>query len=127
GQPLLADPQTALLYPPTWLALGRLRGPDGASFQAFEALIPLHFALAGVGGYALGRYLYGSRPAGLVVALSFGYSGFLISYPTQQLPILRTAAWLPLQALTLALALDRRSPLWAVVAGVAVALGLLAG
>src|SRR5205823_1997973 len=86
GQPLLADPQTALLYPPTWLALGRLRGPDGASFQAFEALIPLHFALAGVGGYALGRYLYGSRPAGLVVALSFGYSGFLISYPTQQLP-----------------------------------------
>src|SRR5207237_402276 len=56
GQPLLADPQTALLYPPTWLVLRGLRGPDAASFEAFEASIPLHFALASIGAYGLGRH-----------------------------------------------------------------------
>ncbi len=127
GQPLLADPQTALLYPPTWLFLPRLRGPDATSFQVFESQIPLHFAIAALAAYALGRYLLRSRFGALVLALTFAYSGFLTSYPAQQLPILRTAVWLPLQALALLLALDRRNWRWAAAAGLATALAILAG
>ncbi len=127
GQPLLADPQTALLYPPTWLVLGHLRAADGPSLEAFQTLIPLHFALAALGAYALGRYLFRSRAAAMVTALSFAYCGFLLSYPTQQFPILRTAAWLPWQVLAVALTLDRRSLRWSVAAGVTIALGILAG
>lgn len=144
GQPLLADPQNALLYPPTWLALAGLRGfvtpagfalePtaalqrfDAESVLAFERLVPLHLALASAGAYLLGRVWTGARTGGLVVALTFAYSGALQSYPVQQLPILRVAAWLPLLVLLLSLALERRSARWAAAAGVALGLALLAG
>lgn len=127
GQPLLADPQAALLYPATWLALLGIRGFDGDSFLALERLIPLHFALAGVFTYFLGRVLTGSRLGALVAALTFTYSGFLTSFPVQQLPILRSVTWFPLQVLGLWLALERRRPSWALLAGVALGLAMLAG
>src|SRR5713226_5871814 len=57
GQPLLADPQAALLYPPTWWTLSGVKGFDGDSFLALERQIPLHFSLLGVFTYALGRVL----------------------------------------------------------------------
>jgi hypothetical protein len=127
GQPLLADPQAALLYPPTWLALTGLRGFDGDSLRVMEQLVLLHFALAGVFSYAMGRVLLGSRLAGCVCAVTFTYSGYLTSYPVQQLPILRTVTWFPLQVLCLWLAMERRSVFWAVAGGIAFGIAVLAG
>lgn len=127
GQPLLADPQSALLYPPTWWTLSATKGHDGDSLVALERQIPLHFALCGVFMYLLGRAMLPSRLGAFVGALVFTYSGFLTTYPVQQLPILRAIVWLPLQVLGLWLALERRSVGWAVFGGAAVGMAGLAG
>lgn len=127
GQPLLADPQLALAYPPTWWALTGIFGHDGESFLAFERLIPLHFGMAGVFTYALSRVLFGSRFGALLAAIVFAYCGFLTTYPIQQLPILRALVWLPLQVLGLWLALERRSLRWAAFCGAALGMAMLAG
>lgn len=127
GQPLLADPQAALFYPPTWWALSQVGSLDGGSLIALERLVPLHLALAAVSAFMLGRVLLGSRLAATTVAVVYAYSGFLTSYPIEQLPILRTAAWFPLQVALVWLALDRSAWLWSIGAGVAFGVGILAG
>lgn len=127
GQPLLADPQTALFYAPTWWALSGIHGPNGESVVALERLIPLHLGLAAGFTYLLGRVLLASRLAAAVAAIVFTFSGFLTSYPIEQLPILRVAAWFPLQLALFWMALERSLLPWAALAGVAMGIGVLAG
>lgn len=127
GTPLLADPQNAFYYPLNWPLWLLLRGHDGASFQIFEATAVAHYAVAAVGGYLCGRVLVGARVGALVAGLGFAYSGFLASYPLQQLPILRAAVWLPWAVAALALACDRRSLAWGAACGAAVGTAALAG
>ncbi|MBI4213911.1 MAG: hypothetical protein HY534_06330 [Chloroflexi bacterium] len=127
GQPLLADPQAALFYPPTWWALSGISGLNGDSVVALERLIPFHLALAAASSYLLGRVLLGSRLAASVVAIVFTYSGFLTSYPIQQLPILRAAAWFPLILTFFWLALERSLVPWVLLAGATLGLAVLAG
>jgi hypothetical protein len=127
GQPLVGDPQAALFYPPTWLAMSRIGGLDGGSILALEALIPLHLALAAASAFVLGRVVLGSRLAATMVAVAYTYSGFLTSYPIEQLPILRAAAWFPLLVAFIWLALERGSWFWSLAAGVAFGLAILAG
>lgn len=127
GQPLLAHPQAGVLYPLNWLVLPSIQGLDASSLLALERTLPLHIALASVGTYALGRMLIGSRVGSLIAAITFGYSGFLTSYPLQQLPILRSTAWFPWQVLTWWLAMERRSLAWAAATGILFAVAFLAG
>lgn len=127
GQPLLAHPQTSALYPISWIAFAGMDGVNPASFLALEGQLPIHVALAGVSTFALGRVLFGSRTGAVIAALGFAYSGFLMSYPLQQLPILRSAAWFPLQTLAFWLALERRSAAWSVVTGITLGLAFLGG
>lgn len=127
GQPLLAHPQAGALYPLDLLVLPFMQGWDAGSLLALERTIPLHVGLASIFTFALVRVLTGSRPAALVAAICYGYSGFLTSYPIPQLPILRSASWFPLQLLAWWLALERRSAGWAAVTGLTVALAFLAG
>lgn len=127
GQPLLADPQNAVLYPFTWLVLPFLTGHDGESLRAFQALVPLHFALAGIFSYLLARRITSTRGGAVISSLTFTYSGLLTSYPVQQLPILRVAVWLPVQFLALLVALEQGSYRWAIVGGLALAMAVLAG
>lgn len=127
GQPLLADPQSALFYPPTWLALAGISGTDGASFLALERLIPLHLVLAAWFAYVLGRVMLSSRLGALLVGVVYSLSGFLTSYPIEQLPILRSAAWFPLVLALLWLALVRARWLWGIGAGLAFGMAILAG
>ncbi len=127
GQPLLADPQNAVLYPFTWLVLPFLTGHEGESLRAFQALVPLHFALAGIFSYLLARQIASTKGGAVVASLTFTYSGLLTSYPVQQLPILRVAVWLPVQFLALLLALERQSYRWALMGGLALAMAVLAG
>ncbi len=63
----------------------------------------LHFALASVFTFLFVRHVArkaGARPlaaraAGAVAAVAFTYSGYLTSFPVQQITILETSVWLP--------------------------------
>jgi hypothetical protein len=88
GEPYFANPQTALLYPPAWLAL--LLPAE----RACGAEVGLHLALLGLGCALLARRL-GARPA-LQVAAAWGT---LAAGPVLDaagvLNNLDTLAWLP--------------------------------
>lgn len=127
GQPLLADPQVALFYPATWLALSGVAALDGGSLIALERLVPLHLALAAAFAFVLGRVMLGSRLGAVAVAAAYTFSGFLTSYPIEQLPILRAATWFPLQIALVWLALDRAAWRWSIGAGIVFGLAILAG
>ncbi len=99
--PFQADPESALFYPPVtlnllfWLALGWERFPL-AGFQ-LEALG--HVLLASVLTYLFLRGEVRKRLAAVLGSVAFAYSGYLISYPLQQISFLEAAVWLPLALL----------------------------
>ncbi len=104
GQPALADIQSGALYPPH-VTEALILGWAGIGFPlwALEWQVILHFSLAGVGAYLLGRYLARraktswrvARFVGVIVSLTFTYSGYLTGFPVQQMTILLASAWLP--------------------------------
>lgn len=97
GQPALADIQSGALYPFNLLII-LLLALAGLGFPlwALEAQVILHFSLASLFTYFFVRRLSHSRFAAVVSALTFTYSGYLTSFPVQQVTILRAAVWLPL-------------------------------
>ncbi|MBN2502858.1 MAG: YfhO family protein [Anaerolineales bacterium] len=95
GAPLLANYQTALLYPPTWLyfLLGAIGGVGGIAWgQAL--LVALHLAWAGLGMVTLVKRLGWGQLAQTVSGLAFGMSAYLITR-AQFLSINAAVAWLP--------------------------------
>jgi hypothetical protein len=127
GQPLMADPQMAIWYPPNWVLPWLVRDIGAGSLVALEAHTVLQLGLLAITTYLLGRAVIGSRLGALVAALVFAFSGLLTSYPVQQVPIVRCAVWFPLLLLCLIRALDRFSLRWALAGGLALALAILAG
>jgi hypothetical protein len=125
GVPLLANPQSAVLYLPHWPLIGL---PVTAQVYWSAAL---HTWLLGLGGYLLLRVWGGSRMAALLCGLVLAGSGFyggLIGHLNQ----MNGAAWLPwaLAVLVWADGLGgswRRSARAAVGLALLVALMLLAG
>ena len=95
GHPLLADPQTALYYPPS-LATLLLGAREGLSVFALQLEAVLHFGLAALFTFAFARRVLGHRGGALLAAIVFTFGGYLAGYPSLQLAILRTVAWLPL-------------------------------
>ena len=88
GAPLLANYQSAVLYPPNWLAL--ILPLD----MAQSWLTALHLAWAAAGTVTLARWLK-LQPLGQVMAgLAFGLSQYLVSR-VSFLSINATVAWLP--------------------------------
>ncbi len=88
GRPFLADPQTALFYPPTWLfALLPAR-------TAYAASLWLHYTLALLGMYRLLRVNGIERRAALFGGIAFAFSGFLLAHRAH-LTIQHAAAWTP--------------------------------
>jgi hypothetical protein len=127
GQPLLADPQSAIWYPFNWVLPWLVTSHDGASLVAFEAFTVFHLFLAATFTYLLARQLIGSRFGALVAALTFTYSGLMTAYPIQQVPILRAALWMPLLLLCLIRAFERQSLRWAVLGAFLLAIDVFAG
>ncbi|HLY67508.1 MAG TPA: hypothetical protein VKU60_18365, partial [Chloroflexota bacterium] len=136
GYPFQADIQTAVTYPIA--ALNEWLGGRGFSFMALEWEAVVHFGLAATFTFLLVRLLTGSVLAGLLGALTFAFSGFLTSYPSQQLPVLESTVWLPLELYCLERAALRaqirnskfkiqNSSLWLALAGGAFGLAVLAG
>jgi hypothetical protein len=95
GAPLLANYQSALLYPPYWvlLLLGAAGGPAWMAWgQAL--VVAFHLALAGFGMARLARRLGLGTLAQVTSGLAFGLSGYLVSrsiFPS----INASAAWAP--------------------------------
>lgn len=95
GAPLLANFQSALLYPPTWVyfLLARIGGlPLMAWGQAL--LVSAHLVWAGWGMSLLIRRLGKSELAQTVGGLAFGMSGYLVAR-AHFLSINAAVSWLP--------------------------------
>lgn len=88
GAPLFANYQSALLYPPGWLAF--LTSPA----WALSLLTVLHLFLAGWGMFALTRAIGCTSTGAAASALAFGAGSFLVARAGTY-PIVMTAAWLP--------------------------------
>ena len=73
GQPLLANPDAQILYPPHWLNL--LVGP----LTQYTLFAASHLLLAGTGAAALARRFGASRPAALAAGALFMASGPILS------------------------------------------------
>lgn len=120
GFPLLGAQQPAVFFPLTWLFVVL---PPAAAQNAF---VIISFAVAGTGGFFLGRRLLHDDIAALVTGLTFGLSGFMfgrVGHPG----ILAAAAWMPWALLGYELLRERITPWRALAAGLPLALAALAG
>ena len=94
GFPMLAEPQVGALYLPN--VLFGLIDP----FAALNLSILGHAWLAGFGAYLFGRSLGFDRPGAAVTGAVYGASGFLVTHVVY-LPMLHSAAWIPLLLLNI--------------------------
>jgi hypothetical protein len=110
GAPLLANYQSALLYPPNLLLL--VTGPE----YGHGLLVCAHLIFAGLGMRALARRV-GIKPAGqMVAAVGFSLSGYMVAR-AGFISINHSAAWLPwvvlgLENLLEAIHEDRQPGAW---------------
>jgi len=88
GMVLMADPQSAVMYPPTWL-FAVLADKLAYSLSVFAA-----FSLAGGGAYVYLRRLRLMRPAAMFGAAAFMFCGFMVGHRVH-LAMIHTACWLP--------------------------------
>src|SRR5437016_5649332 len=89
GVPFLANPQTAVLYPLSWLFL---LGPVQV---VYAAQLVLHAFLAAVFTYLLARHAFGVLPLAAVVGgLAYAFGGFAVGQGGH-LNQISAAAWLP--------------------------------
>jgi hypothetical protein len=103
GQPIAANPEHEVFYPPTWLILL----PNYET--GFRLLVVSHIYLALFAMYALLRSMAVRAPAAFFGALAFGLGGICLSN-VNLLPCLFPLAWLPLTCLfTRRYLLDRRA------------------
>jgi len=88
GTPLMADPQTAVMYPPTWLFAVMAPRP------AYAMSILLAFWLAGGGAYLYLRGVGLLRVAATFGAVAFMFCGFMVAHRVH-LSMIHTGAFLP--------------------------------
>lgn len=88
GQPLAANPQHEVFYPPNWLVF--LPSYD----LGFRLQILLHVYIAAIGMFALLRSMALSVTASLFGAISFALGGAYLSYGSL-LPFFYSIAWMP--------------------------------
>ncbi|MES0360315.1 MAG: hypothetical protein ABUK20_05320, partial [Anaerolineales bacterium] len=95
GAPLIANYQTALFYPPTWVYY-LLYSLGGVSFMAWgqAVMVVLHLSWAALGMALLVRQFGLSKFAQIIAGLAFGLSGYLVSR-AGFLSINAAAAWMP--------------------------------
>ncbi len=88
-RPLLADPQTAVFYPATWLFAAL------PAQIAYPAALWLHYSLAFFGMYRLLRAKKLALAPAIFGAIAFAFCGFLLAHRAH-FTIQHAAAWLPL-------------------------------
>ncbi|MAT96485.1 MAG: hypothetical protein CL608_05020 [Anaerolineaceae bacterium] len=122
GYPFLSNPQVALFYPLNWpLLLLPVR-------FALSWHVLIHLVVAGLGMFLLVQHLSGSRAGAWLAALTFAFSGFIAARIwAGHIGLLATDVWLPWLLLGTAWSVQRRSVWSAIIAGVPLALAILAG
>jgi hypothetical protein len=121
GAPFLANPQTAVLYPPSWLfVLGPVQ-------SVYAAQLVLHAFLSAFFTYLLVRHALGVLPlAAAIGGLAYAFGGFAVGQ-VGHLNQISAAAWLP----AVLLAYDRftvtRRVYWLALGALALGLQLMAG
>lgn len=122
GYPFLSNPQVALFYPLNWpLLLLPVR-------FALSWHVLVHLVVAGLGMFLLVQHLSGSRTGAWLAALTFTFSGFISARIwAGHIGLIATDAWLPWLLLATAWSVQRRSVWVAMVAGLPLALAILAG
>jgi hypothetical protein len=129
GYPYQADVQTAVFYPLN-LFVSFLTGWHGLPFVALEWQLALDYALGATFAFLFARQLTGNVMAAMISGIAFALSGFLTSYPMQQMPILESAVWLPLILFFIERAVGQTGR-WRTInfalAGVAVGISILGG
>lgn len=88
GRPFLADPQSAVFYPPTWLFA--VLPPR----WAYSALLWMHYSLALLGVYRLLRASRQERGSALFGALVFAFGGFMLAHRAH-FTMQAAGAWTP--------------------------------
>ena len=122
GYPFLSNPQVALFYLPTWLAL-ILPARLGISWYVL-----LHLVIAGVGMFAYVRFVSRSEGGALLAALAFAFSGFMAARIwAGHVGLIAVHSWLPWMLLALAWSVQRKSVWAGILAGLPLALAVLAG
>jgi hypothetical protein len=109
GAPLLANYQSALFYPPTWIYF-LLDALGGVGWLAWgqAILVAMHLAWAGVGMALLVRRLRLGVLAQTISGLAFSLSGYLVAR-SGFLSINAAAAWIPWIILAATPSLDPES------------------
>ena len=127
GQPFYASYQTAMLYPFNILLVG-IYGAIGAdwSLKAQCVFVVFHFYLAGLFTYILARDLRVGRAGASVAAVTFMLCGFMTAH-AGHLNQMSAAAWMPLIFFLFNRSLTRRRLSYAIAAGAAMGIALLAG
>jgi hypothetical protein len=122
GVPFVANPQPALFYPPTWLALV-VPIP-----KALGLIIVLHLWIAGTGVYLWLRAEGASVVGALMGGIVFAFSGYtFVRVYAGHMGVVTTGAWLPVILWAYQGAVKHRSWGLAVVGGLPVGLSILAG
>ncbi len=121
GAPFLANPQTAVLYPLSWLFV------IGPAHAIYTLQLVLHAFLAAVFTYALARQAFNVAPLAAVVGgLAYAFGGFAVGQ-VGHLNQISAAAWLPAVLLAYHRFAHTRLPRWIAFGALALALQLLAG
>ncbi len=125
GMPLIGDIQSALFYPFNIILILFVK-KGVLSYYALELQNILHVLLAGVFTYMYAREINLSKNASMVSAVTFMFSGFLITR-TIHLTFVNVIVWLPLILLFLQKALKENSYFYSILGGLALGVSMLAG
>lgn len=120
GQPLIGNPQSTVIYPTTLLL------PFMPVWAFFTVDYACHLVFGGLGMYLFARRLCGDRLSGVMAALVFTGSGFIMArlqFPT----MIQAAAYLPWLFLLADRLVERPGMGYASILSLVVALEVLAG
>ncbi len=122
GMPFLANPGTAIFYPPTLLYL-LIR-----SDFAFGFNVILDVTLLGIFTYLYARFISGDKFGSLLSAVGIMLSGPVISrISAGHIYLLDVMIWLPLVLLCIELQIKKQKFIFTILTGIAVAMMILAG
>ncbi|MBI3463732.1 MAG: hypothetical protein HY000_11850, partial [Planctomycetes bacterium] len=123
GMPLLANPASAVLYPPRIVLFQWLPISYGAAYKWY---ILLHVLLAAATAYAMARHWKASDWAAGVAALCYGF-GAVVMFQYCNVIFLVGAAWLPLGLMATDRALAEGDARWSVLLGIVLTMQTLGG